>query len=142
MPILMTILKSRYTWLLLAGLVAVMIVKAAFGFVQDLQARVILQAETIAISETLRTQCNTNIRQQNAQIDLLSAISEVEQMERQKLMEERDDNRTARLSQTEKARSDTRRSIRNLECPGVSLPDDVIRLSSNARAAANQRPAD
>jgi len=140
--VILSLLKSKYTWLLLAGLVAIWIVKSAFGFVQDLQSRVILQAETIAISETLRQQCNTNIRQQNAEIDLLSAISEVEQMEREKLMEEQDDTQRLLLSQTQKNRTAARKGLRDLDCPRIVLPADIIRLSDNARAAANQRPAD
>ena len=142
MPILLTLLKSKYTWLLLAGLVAIMIVKAAIGFGQDLQTRLILQAATIATSEALREQCNINIRQQNAEIDLLAAISEVEQMEREMLMEERDDSQRILLSQTEKNRTAARKSLRDHDCPRVGLPADIIRLSDNARAAANQRPAD
>ena len=140
-PIL-TLLKSKYLWFGLAALTIYLLVKGVFGVYENLRDKVTLQAATIASSETLREQCNVNIRQQNAEIDLHAAISEVEQMEREQLMEQINVHRRSRISRTQEVRTETQVALSGLDCPGVALPLDVIRLSNNTRSAANQHSTD
>ena len=142
-PIL-TLLKSKYLWFGLAALTIYLLVKGVFGVYENLRDKVTLQAATIASSETLREQCNVNIRQQNAEIDLHAAISEVEQMEREKLTEERDVYRRSSISRTEKARTANRVDVGNMDCSngtGISF-DNLAGLLNNATTTANQYPAD
>lgn len=139
---ILTLLKSKYVWIALGALTVFLVIKSFFGWLEGIVEHSRLQAAELSVSETLRSQANMNVRQMNAEIELRAAISEVEEMERQKLLDEIDDTRRIRISQVETARKDTRQALRDVDCARAVLPDAVIRLSDRTRTAANQRSTD
>ena len=146
---ILSLVKSKVFWIGLAVLSVFLLIKSFAVMIENLREDIALRdaniaelSATVATSETLRAECNVNIRQRNSEIEIHAAISELEQIEREELMEEINVHRRSRISRTQEVRTQTQVALAGLDCSSTDLPLDVIRLSDITRAAANQHSAD
>ena len=116
--------------------VAFLLIKGFFGWLQDQQETIIQLSADKSSSETLRTQCNVNVRQMNYEIALHANITAREQAKRDKLMEELDVYRRPSVSRTKEVRAETQVAIRGHDCAVSDLPLDVIRMSKRPSTAS------
>ena len=136
------ILLNKWTWLAIFFVAALVTFKVLTVKLEDALIEAAAQRDRAVASETLREECNTDIRQKNAEIAIHAAISEVEQIDREKLTEERDVYRRSSISRTEKVRTANRMDLRAMDCGASNLSfDHVASLLNNAAATASQRTA-
>ena len=136
------ILLNKYTWIGIALVVVLATFKVQAHRLDTALKDAAVQRDRSVASETLREECNNNIEQRNHQIDLQAKNTASVQAQRDKLMEERDVDKRPRISLVQEARTHVQVALRDADCPLVSLPDDVIRLSERTRTAANQHITD
>lgn len=135
------------TWILIKfGLPLVLVVSiyAAFSHMGNkLQAAIDYgntQNERVTASETLRKQCNMEVAGLNATMATQAAVSELEQIEREKLTENLDAEREKKATISRRSRNRALQIQAAVDCAAEPLRHDLISLSDHARAAANQHP--
>ena len=139
---LLTVLKSRLGITAIAVLLLAGILLYGKHKMENLEEGMFIARQEAIQSETLRAECNRNVRAMNADIELRAAISELDQIERDKLLETVDDLRFQNREKVAQNRKDARESLRDIDCAGVDVPAVTQRMLSHAVCAANQRVCD
>jgi hypothetical protein len=92
--------------------------------------------------EVSNAECNRNVTAQNQEIEDWAIRSELQQGERDQIMEELDYERYERKIVSQEVQARVQVVVADTECGAVAMPTGLIGLFDTALATANQRMQD